>query len=247
MKTVLITGANKGLGLALTETFANQNWHILMGVRNLERGQLAKNQLVKKGLKNLSLVQIDLSNPDSINDASKNITENYSNLSLLINNAGIPGKESIGYKTTLPDLHETMQVNFFGTYQLIKNLEPLLNKNHGTIVNITIPTSPNHLWNPLAYKTSKGAQNIMTSSLGIWFEKEDQHILIYDIHPGVMSTDLNNHITGPFVHPTETIAQKIADQILNHPHKNGDFVEIYKQISDNFFTRFLAKHFAPKN
>ena len=65
----------------------------------------------------------------SIKAAAVEIEQNHTQLSLLINNAGIPGKEYVGYETPLEDLKATMQVNFFGTYLLINQLTGLLHQN----------------------------------------------------------------------------------------------------------------------
>ncbi|MHC6535837.1 SDR family NAD(P)-dependent oxidoreductase [Latilactobacillus sakei] len=247
MKTALVTGSDKGLGFELVKNLSQNGWQVILGVRNLERGNQAISQLTSLGLTNLSLVQLDLMDEVSIKAAAVEIEQNNTQLSLLINNAGIPGKEYVGYETPIEDLKATMQVNFFGTYLLINQLTGLLHQNQGTIVNITVPTNANHLWNPLAYKTSKGAQNVMTTSLGISFEQQAQNILIYAIHPGIMSTDLNNNVTGPFVHSAEVVARKIIQTILNKKHRSGDFVEIYHQIPDNALVRMLAKRFGPQD
>lgn len=62
-----------------------------------------------------------------------------------------------------------------------------------------------------------------------------------------MSTDLNNNVTGPFVHSAEVVGKKIIQTILNKKHRSGDFVEIYHQIPDNALVRMLAKRFGPQD
>ena len=107
----------------------------------------------------LLLILTDLS---SIEETSKIINEKYPELTLLVNNAGIPGDMSVdSLHTEINDIKETLDVNFIGTFTLTKVLAPLIAHNGGRIVNVTVPSEISPYWHPLAYVASKAAQNAM--------------------------------------------------------------------------------------
>ena len=62
--------------------------------------------------------------------------------------------------TELSDIRETLDVNFIGTFALTKALMPLLSRNGGRIVNVTVPSEISPYWHPLAYVASKAARSI---------------------------------------------------------------------------------------
>lgn len=230
MKTALITGGNKGIGFALAKALGAANWQVVLGVRSDTNGQKAVAELAADGI-HASFVILDLSRPDTINDVGKTVVSDYSQLSLLINNAGIPGAMADSSLTVPEDnLRQTMEVNFFGTFQLTQTLLPVLENNRGRIVNVTIPTVANPNWNPLAYKASKAAQNVMMDSFAIDLKKADKPMSIFSVHPGPTTTDLNGNMTMPGFHTADDVAGKIVAYIEDGADHNGQFIEIYPEL-----------------
>ncbi|MFC4772858.1 SDR family NAD(P)-dependent oxidoreductase [Enterococcus hermanniensis] len=230
MKTVLITGANKGIGYAIAQNLGLKGWHVLVGARNQARAEAAVNKLQKIGVAQVDFVLIDLSDPTTISAAIQTINKDFMALDLLINNAGIPGGHGLSWEEELNDLKATMQVNFFGTFQLTQGLLPLLEGNHGRIVNITIPTGANPYWNPFAYKSTKAAQNVMMQAMAIDFEKENKQLETFSIHPGPTTTDLNGNMTAEGFHTPEDVAEKITAILLDEQSHQGAFLEIYGEL-----------------
>ncbi|WP_413538562.1 SDR family NAD(P)-dependent oxidoreductase [Enterococcus malodoratus] len=230
MKTAVITGANKGIGFAIAKSLGIKGWHVIIGARNKERAETAVTKLQEAGVPQVDYVLIDLSNPETIEQAVKTIQQNFSTIDLLVNNAGIPGGHGSSLTESIEDLQTTMQVNFFGTFQLTQGLLPILEKNNGRIVNITIPTEANPFWNPFAYKSTKAAQNVMMQALAIDFEKEHKNLEIFSIHPGPTTTDLNGNITAEGFHTPDDVAEKISDILLDGNSHQGEFLEIYGEL-----------------
>lgn len=230
MKTAVITGANKGIGFAIAKSLGIKGWHVIIGARNKERAETAVTKLQEAGVPQVDYVLIDLSNPETIEQAVKTIQQNFSTIDLLVNNAGIPGGHGSSLTESIEDLQTTMQVNFFGTFQLTQGLLPILEKNNGRIVNITIPTKANPFWNPFAYKSTKAAQNVMMQALAIDFEKEHENLEIFSIHPGPTTTDLNGNITAEGFHTPDDVAEKISDILLDGNSHQGEFLEIYGEL-----------------
>ena len=162
MKAALITGANKGIGFGLAKHLGLSGWQIIIGARNQHRAEKAIDELTSLGIKVLGWVSIELSDQAGLAQAAKEISEKYPDLTLLVNNAGIPGDMSVdGLHTQMKDIHQTIDVNFIGTFNFTQQMIPLLTKNHGRIVNITVPSEISPYWHPLAYVASKAAQNAM--------------------------------------------------------------------------------------
>ena len=161
-KIVLVTGANKGIGFGIAKHLGKSGWQVIITARDEQRAEKAINELKSAGVDVLGWVNLELRDLASIEKAAKEINEKYAGLSLLINNAGIPGDMSVNSEhTELSDIKETLDVNFIGTFALTKALIPLIAKNNGRIANVTVPSEISPYWHPLAYVASKAAQNAM--------------------------------------------------------------------------------------
>ena len=89
----LVTGANKGIGKCIVESIAKKrpDVHVLLGCRDPKSGENALNQM-QPTPKNVSILQIDVTDQKSIDSAAANIRDNYGGLDILVNNAGIAYK-----------------------------------------------------------------------------------------------------------------------------------------------------------
>ena len=233
MKKVLVTGANKGIGFEIARHLGKSGWQVIMGARSQERAEAAIRQLKAEGIETAGWQHVDLSDNESLEDSAAEIGRKHPDLSLLINNAGIPGDmEVMSYEADLADVTQTVQVNYIGTFCLTKALLPLLTKNKGRIVNITVPTEVSPYWHPMAYVASKAAQNVMTSIMAMEFEKKQIPVEIFDIHPGATCTDLNNHYSGPGSHQPDVIGEKVAAIINDDQRHQGEFLELYPIVDE---------------
>lgn len=233
MKKVLVTGANKGIGFEIARHLGKSGWQVIMGARSQERAEAAIRQLKAEGIETAGWQHVDLSDNESLEISAAEIGRKHPDLSLLINNAGIPGDmEVMSYEADLADVTQTVQVNYIGTFCLTKALLPLLTKNKGRIVNITVPTEVSPYWHPMVYVASKAAQNVMTSIMAMEFEKKQIPVEIFDIHPGATCTDLNNHYSGPGSHQPDVIGEKVAAIINDDQRHQGEFLELYPIVDE---------------
>ncbi|GAY71862.1 SDR family NAD(P)-dependent oxidoreductase [Lentilactobacillus kosonis] len=231
MKTALITGGNKGIGFAIAKALGQKGWQVVLGVRSEINGKTAIAKLRTAGVTDAAFVILDLSQPETISQAVATIKNDFSDTQFLINNAGIPGDMMNPNLLVAEDnLRQTMEVNFFGTFQLSQMLLPVLEANDGRIINVTIPTEANPAWNPISYKASKAAQNVMMDSWAIDFDKNDSSMAIFSVHPGPTTTDLNGNTELPGFHTTDDVADKIVDVIVDGKSHNGEFIEIYPEL-----------------
>jgi len=232
-KSVLVTGANKGIGFGIAKFLGISGWKIVVGARNQERADKAISDLQSLGIDVLGWVKIELSDQLSIEKAAKEINEKYPDLSLLVNNAGIPGDMSVdSLHTEISVIRETLDVNFVGTFSLTKALIPLLSRNGGRIVNVTVPSEISPYWHPLAYVASKAAQNAMMGVMAMEFQQQEMPLEIFSVHPGPTTTDLNGNMSLPGFHDIDTVGQKMAELINDGQNHQGEFIELYPIVEE---------------
>lgn len=129
-RTLLVTGANKGIGFEVIKKLAQKSDNvILLGSRDLKRGQDALQQLGFPP--KVHLIQLDTSSEESIARATDEIRQKYAGkLDVIINNAGI-----LRWNDTAQTAQETMATNYYGIKTLNEYLIPLLRDN-GRVVNV---------------------------------------------------------------------------------------------------------------
>ena len=233
-KIVLITGANKGIGFGIAKHLGLSGWKVIVGARNEQRAEKAIDKLKADGIDILGWVNIELGDLDGIQRAAEEIGERFPELTLLVNNAGIPGDMGVDSEhTEIGVIQETLDVNFIGTFALTKALLPLIGKNEGRIANITVPSEISPYWHPLAYVASKAAQNAMMGVMAIEFEQQGKQLEIFSVHPGPTTTDLNGNMALPGFHDIETVGQKFAALIEDGQNHNGEFIELYPIVKED--------------
>ena len=233
-KIVFVTGANKGIGFGIAKHLGKSGWQVIIGARDEQRAEKAVSELKSAGVDVLGWVNIELRDLASIDEAVKVINEKYAGLTLLVNNAGIPGDMSVNSEhTELSDIKETLDVNFIGTFALTKALIPLLAKNEGRIANVTVPSEISPYWHPLAYVASKAAQNAMMGVMAIEFQQSNTPLEVFSVHPGPTTTDLNGNMAQPGFHDIETVGQKFAELINDGQNHQGEFIELYPIVKED--------------
>src|SRR5579871_202551 len=112
----LITGANKGIGLATARLLGEAGMTVLIGARNAERGEAAAKVLAQDGL-DASFVPLDVTSEESAQAAADSVASAHGRLDVLINNAGIAigdGTRAAPSQTALATLRATFETNAFG-------------------------------------------------------------------------------------------------------------------------------------
>ncbi|NYS71989.1 MULTISPECIES: SDR family NAD(P)-dependent oxidoreductase [Bacillus] len=223
-KYAFITGANKGIGYELVRQLAEKNYHVFLGARNEQLGQQAVDSL---NVSNVSYIQVDISNSQSIQEATKKIHETTDHLHLLINNAGIAlDFNTLPSELNIETLRQGFEVNFFGTFQMIQAFLPLLkNSSNSKILNVTtdmasltmFANGETHPINTLGYNSSKTAINALTLAFSKEFATNGPEV--FGITPGFTTTDLNGNSPGG--HTTIESAKIIIKYALSETNYNG--------------------------
>lgn len=203
MKTVFITGANKGIGFETAKQLAELGYSVYIGSRTLQNVHEAVEKLKATGLTHVDCIEIDVVNPDSVKQAFNELASKIESLDILINNAGISGEQPQTFaKGDMANLRSLFDTNFFGAVQTTQQFMPLLNKSaQPVIVNVSSEVgslaihasegkSPN--WNMYsAYGSTKTALNAFTIMLAN--ELTGTAFRVNSVTPGYTATDLNQH------------------------------------------------------
>lgn len=202
MKTVLITGANKGIGFETAKQLAQLGYFVYLGSREKMKGLDAVNKLKELGISNVALIEIDVTDIHSIKQAKQELETNIEALDVLINNAGIAGEQPQSVSAgEMENLRKVFDTNFFGAVQTTQQFLPLLKKSdEPVIVNVSSElgslTLHSDTQNPNyglydAYSCSKTALNAFTVMLAN--EMSNTNFKINSVSPGYTATDLNQH------------------------------------------------------
>lgn len=211
MKSALITGANKGIGLEVARQLAQKGYYVYLGSRNLKNGLEAVEKLKAEGLNNVETVELDVTDQDSVNTARIEIGKKTEVLDVLINNAGING---ITFNGDTPIMHtatgtgvnvfqQVYEVNVYGVIRVTQAFLDLLRKSpEPRIVNVSSsqgsltlhsdPTFIHYNFKGAVYQSSKSALNMYTIVLA--YELRDMPFKINAVSPGSTKTDFNHQL-----------------------------------------------------
>jgi NAD(P)-dependent dehydrogenase (short-subunit alcohol dehydrogenase family) len=190
VKTVLITGANKGIGHEVARQLAAKGFHVFIGARNAQAGRKAAEEIAKQRGK-ATFLQIDVVDNDSVTTAAREFSKIEDHLDVLVNNAGIivEGDDAI-LEISDDLLRKTLETNTLGALRVTRAFVPLLRKSKAPRV-INVSSGGGQLtggadgWAP-AYCISKTALNGVTVQLAAALPK----FVVNSVCPGWVRTEM---------------------------------------------------------
>lgn len=206
MKTVLITGANRSIGLETAKQLSQKGLFVYLGSRDLVKGEQVVKDLAEKGFENIMAIQIDVTNPESILAAKNIVEQEKGKLDILINNAGVLGNVPQDASTdSIENIQQTFDTNFFGVIKVTQAFLDLLKKSDSPRISnitsglgsLTLHSDPTWKYNAvkaLSYVSSKTALNAFTVTLA--YDLRELPFKVNSIDPGYTATDFNHH-SGP--------------------------------------------------
>lgn len=231
-KIALVTGANKGIGLEITRQLAESGVTVLLGARDLTRGQQAVAALISAGL-DVEAVKVDLNDETTIETAAQMIGGKHGRLDILVNNAGIvDAEDGPPSAATIGAARRLMETNFLGTLAVTQAMLPLLRRSiAGRIVNLATalgslsingdPSSPYYEARLIGYNASKAALNMLTVQLAA--ELKGAGIAVNSVAPGYVKTDLTGN--NGFMTAEEGARLPVEYALLKDGTVSGRFVE----------------------
>lgn len=211
MKTVVITGTTRGIGRALANKFLDEGFKVIgtstSGETDIEDS-------------NFEIVKLDLTNPESIVDATNQIIKKADSIDVLINNSGVNFEDWDVVEIDMSVLRKTLEVNLIGLIDFTEKLIPNISDN-GQIINISSRVgslTQNHTANSAdnpSYRISKTALNMYTKILGARLKG----ITVSSVHPGWVKTEMGGE-DAP--REPEEAAEQIY-KLATTPHPTGKF------------------------
>lgn len=201
-KTVLITGANKGIGFQTALEMGRLGYRVWLGSRDETVGREAVAHLLADGSDARVLV-VDVRDSESVRAAAHLVLEEDGKLDVLINNAGIAGTQPIApSEQTIADIQRIYDTNVFGAIRMTQACLPALkaaqaarvvmvSSGLGSLTWTADPTHPYSRVEAMGYNSSKAALNAVTVAFSKEFAGFD--VCVNAVDPGYTATDFNGH------------------------------------------------------
>jgi len=231
METVLITGANRGIGLALAEALLHDGYAVIAGCRLPEAA--ADLQQLASRTRLIDIILLDVNSDELVSAAVASVAKTRNRLDVIVNNAGLmpeKGDESIA-DLPLAHLRSAFETNVIGCARVIRAFLPLLRgSNRPRILNVSSglgSISSRDDASYYAYATSKAALNMLTRSIAL--ELISEGITTVTISPGWVRTDMGG-LDAPLspkesahslVHAIRTVGPELNGQFLERSGKPG--------------------------
>ena len=207
-KVVLVTGANRGIGKAITETFLAQGAaKVYAAVRNVD----SASELVAEYGERVVPVELDLARPDTISAAAKTASD----VTLVVNNAGVLCNVTPLSDDAIEALQFEMEANVYGLIRVAQAFAPVLKANGGGgFAQLNSVASLKNFPDFATYSASKAASYSITQALK-WILAESG-VQVVSVHPGPIATDMAQAAgLGEIAEPPTLVADAILDALAH--------------------------------
>ena len=187
-KLAIVTGANKGLGLSVAQQLVHDNYKVILACRDITKGQQAEKFLGEE----TTFIELDLSDPKSIDNFSNEISQSYSGVDVLYNNAGLIYQD---FNLTEEGFESMIAVNYFGAYRLTLKLLDNLRAKEGRMVQVSslsmylarkLQLEDMHVEKNFSPSSRYNLTNLCRSMFAYELEKRiDNKVSITVAHPGI--------------------------------------------------------------
>ncbi len=244
-KTILITGANAGIGLTTAELLVKEGHNVILACRNLDKAQQAQAHLKSFGTGQVDLIQLDLNSLSKVNQAANEVLSKYEHIDVLINNAGLI---SMHLDATEDGFEKHFGVNYLGHFLWTLKLLPLLkNAKQGRIIHLSSIAHWGGSIQPEKFRAenikryimfpsygSSKLQNLLFSNL-LAKQLAGSNVTSNALHPGVVDSELYRQLPKlqyMFVSLALIPPSKPANQIrkmaldADWANKNGQYASV---------------------
>lgn len=218
-KTVYITGADRGLGLALSRTFLEKGFKVFAGSYLPEWPELQ--ELKKQAGANLDIISLDVTNQQSVDEAAQYIKERAGQLDILINNAAIfqDRSEDLLGGLNFEDMKKIIDTNTFGPLRVSQSVVPLLLKGTNKML-VSISSEAGSITD--SWRTREYGYCMSKSALNMQLTIIQNHLKEYGIkvlafHPGYVKSYMLGHFNQEATVEAMESAAGIVKEILKAP------------------------------
>ncbi len=243
-QTIIVTGANSGLGFATTAALAAHGASVVMAVRDAQKGTLARDQvLARVPNARVEVISLDLANLAAIKQFATQFSATHPRLDVLVNNAGVM---AIPYRTTVDGFEMQIGTNLLGHFALTGELFPLLSQQpQARVVTLSsflhrsgkidfADLNGKQSYRPwAAYSQSKLADLLFTFELQRRVDKAGISLLSLAAHPGYAATNLQ--IVGPQMEGNQImrLGSQIGNALFAQSADNGALPTLYAATAPN--------------
>tara|TARA_B100002051_G_C16649903_1_gene593367 strand:+ start:342 stop:1055 length:714 start_codon:yes stop_codon:yes gene_type:complete len=210
-KNAIVTGASTGLGKHLSIELSQNNYHVFLIARNIEKLEIVKENILDSG-GDCSVFAADISNDNDINKISE-VVDKIAQIDVLVNNAGIGIFNKIE-NTSVDEWDKHISVNLRGSFLMSKMVVPNMKKNKsGKIVFINSVAGLHPYPYSSAYVASKFGLTGFSSSLRE--ELRESNIKVLSYHPGAIDTPFWNNSKTDFPRKEMLSSKDVAESIVS--------------------------------
>ena len=197
-KTVLITGASRGIGKACALEFAKHNYNVVINyVSNDLKAEELKSFIVENYDVDVSLFKCDVSDEKKVKEMVNNIINYFGKIDVLVNNAGIAIDTTFDDKT-IDNFKKILDVNLIGPFIVSKEVgKYMLNEKKGSIVNVSSTNGIDTYYTySLDYDASKAGLISLTHNLALEFSP---CVRVNAVAPGWVNTEMNKELDEDYI------------------------------------------------
>lgn len=186
----LITGATSGIGEACAEKFASEGWNVIITGRNHDKLDVLKERLSSLGVAVLPLC-FDVRDREMAKNAIASLPDEWKQIDVLVNNAGLARGLEAEYKGDFNDWDEMIETNITGLLTMTRLVVPgMVERNKGHVINIGSVAGDAAYAGGNVYCATKAA--VKTLSDGLRIDVADTNIRVTTIKPGLVETNFSN-------------------------------------------------------
>jgi NAD(P)-dependent dehydrogenase (short-subunit alcohol dehydrogenase family) len=187
----LVSGGNRGIGRDIVRQLGERGITVVLGSRDLKRGEEVAAELEAKGLR-IVAKQLDIRDEASVERVARELEEEFGRVDILVNNAGITDPwRGTAEDANFDAVKDVLETNLFGAWRLAKAVIPLMRRNgYGRIVNLSsgMGQLSDMRGHSPGYRVSKTGLNALTRMLAS--ELAGENILVNSVCPGWVRTDM---------------------------------------------------------
>lgn len=198
MKTVLVTGASRGLGRSIALKFAENNHNIVINYNNSKDEAQELEKYIKNNYKvEVLVIKADVSNEIEVKNMFNEIINKFNHIDIVVNNAGI-AIDTIFEDKTIDNFHKILDTNLIGTFLVSKYASKyMLEKKEGNIINISSTNGIDTYYSySMDYDASKAGVISLTKNLS---KELSPYIRVNCVCPGWINTDMNKELDKDYI------------------------------------------------
>ena len=187
---VFITGASAGIGKACAIAFAEEGADLLLAARRVERLKELAEELIGKHKIKVNTIKLDVRNRNEVKDTLTSLNDEWKNIDILINNAGLARGFNKIYEGKIDDWEEMIDTNIKGLLYVTRQVLPkMVEQQRGHIINIG--SVAGHETYPMGnvYAATKFAVDALTKSIRM--DVLDKNIKVSTVDPGLVETEFS--------------------------------------------------------